>query len=116
MGKPVKIVDLARQMIELSGLRADDDIQIEFIGIRPGEKLFEEITHSGENFSNTTHPKIFRFNSRPGDLAELGATLQTLQANLHEAGPDQFKRLLQKAVPDYSPYLEDAGPKAAQEG
>src|SRR5439155_702848 len=58
MGKPVKIVDLARQMIELSGLKPDQDIEIEFIGMRPGEKLFEEISHHGENFVPTAHRGI----------------------------------------------------------
>src|SRR6266550_3127411 len=84
MGKPVKIVDLARQMIELSGLKPDEDIQIEFIGIRPGEKLFEELSHRGENFVPTSHPKICRFISQPAELADIRHTLQHLRANLHE--------------------------------
>jgi FlaA1/EpsC-like NDP-sugar epimerase len=58
MGEPVKIVDLARQMIELSGLEPDEDIKIEFTGLRPGEKLFEEPIHKNENISSTAHPKI----------------------------------------------------------
>ena len=80
MGKPVKIVDLARQMIELSGLKPDKDIQIEFIGIRPGEKLFEEISHTGENFcTHNPHPKICAVHSlQPLELARMRKTLQTL--------------------------------------
>jgi FlaA1/EpsC-like NDP-sugar epimerase len=105
MGKPVKIVDLARQMIELSGLKPDEDIQIEFIGVRPGEKLFEEISHHGENFVPTMHPKICRFISQAVDLAELRRTLEKLQANLHQSEPDQLKLLFREAVPDYAPYL-----------
>lgn len=58
MGEPVKIVDLARQMIELSGLKPDEDIAIEYTGLRPGEKLFEEPIHKNENVSRTAHPKI----------------------------------------------------------
>ena len=96
-GQTRKIVDLARQMIELSGLKPDEDIQIEFIGIRPGEKLFEEITHKGENFAPTTHPKICRFLSQPADLAQMRETLQRLRASLHQLEPDQLKRLLQEA-------------------
>ena len=59
MGEPVKIVDLARDLIRLSGLRPDEDIEIEFTGVRPGEKLFEELGTSEENVDKTNHPKIF---------------------------------------------------------
>jgi FlaA1/EpsC-like NDP-sugar epimerase len=48
MGKPVKIVDLARQLIELSGLKAEEDVEIQLVGLRPGEKLFEELSHKGK--------------------------------------------------------------------
>lgn len=110
MGKPVKIVDLARQMIELSGLKPDEDIQIEFVGIRPGEKLFEELSHKGENFAPTTHPKICRFVSQPVALAQMNLILQRLRAQLHQAEPDQFKRLLRQALPDYTPCLQTPEP------
>jgi len=103
MGKPVKIVDLARQMIELSGLKPDEDIRIEFVGIRPGEKLFEELTHTGEDFVPTTHPKICRFISPPPDLAGMREKLESLRGHLHHAGADQLKLLLREAVPDYTP-------------
>jgi len=105
MGKPVKIVDLARQMIELSGLKPNDDILIEFTGLRPGEKLFEELTHKGENFAPTTHPKICRFVSQPPDLAQLRATLERFRANLHHLEPDQLKLALREVIPEYTPYL-----------
>lgn len=110
MGKPVRIVDLARQMIELSGLKPDEDIQIEFIGMRPGEKLFEEVTHKGENFAPTNHPKICRFISQPLELNQLRPTLQSLCADLHQLGPEEIKRLIRDAVPDYSPYLTGSEP------
>ncbi|MGH7992725.1 MAG: polysaccharide biosynthesis protein, partial [Limisphaerales bacterium] len=58
MGQPVKIVDLARQLIELSGFVPDRDIRIEFTGLRPGEKLFEELSYQGEKITSTRHPKI----------------------------------------------------------
>ena len=112
MGKPVRIVDLARQMIELSGLKPDVDIQIEFTGMRPGEKLFEEISRTGENFAPTTHAKIFRFISQPADLARIGATLQGLRDGLHQLKPDQIKLRLREALPGYTPCLaqRDASP------
>ncbi len=106
MGKPVKIVDLARQMIELSGLKPDEDVHIEFIGMRPGEKLFEELRHSGENFAPTTHEKIFRFVAQPVDLPEIRKTLQTLRAHVDHAEPEEIKRLLRLAVPEYQPDLK----------
>jgi FlaA1/EpsC-like NDP-sugar epimerase len=105
MGKPVRIVDLARQMIELSGLKPDEDIMIEFTGIRPGEKLFEELSHTGENFVPTTHPKIARFISRPASLEEMRVRFAELRASLHEAEPNHLKRLLSEMVPDYAPCL-----------
>jgi FlaA1/EpsC-like NDP-sugar epimerase len=105
MGKPVRIVDLARQMIELSGLKPDEDIRIEFIGVRPGEKLFEEVTHTGENFAPTTHPKICRFISQAVNLDQIRKTFQELRASLHHASPDQIKSSLGKVVPDYTPFL-----------
>ena len=105
MGKPVKIVDLARQMIELSGLKPDQDIEIEFIGMRPGEKLFEEISHHGENFVPTAHRGILRFISKPAPLAETRKTLQTLRTSLHKTEADELKLLLHDAIPEYSPWL-----------
>lgn len=60
MGEPVKIVDLAREMIRLKGLEPDIDIQIEFTGLRPGEKLFEELLGAEEGSEPTEHPKIFK--------------------------------------------------------
>ncbi|HYG34530.1 MAG TPA: polysaccharide biosynthesis protein, partial [Clostridia bacterium] len=105
MGKPVKIVDLARQMIELSGLKPDEDIQIEFIGTRPGEKLYEELSHRGENFAPTTHSKIFRFICHPESILQVRKKLQNLRARVHETEADELKMLLKEAVPDYTPYL-----------
>jgi len=59
MGEPVKIVDLAKDLIELSGLKVGEDIDIVFTGMRPGEKLFEELFIAGEHYERTTHEKIF---------------------------------------------------------
>lgn len=105
MGKPVKIVDLARQLIELSGLRPEEDIDIEFTGLRPGEKLFEELSHEGENIAPTNHPKIMRFVSDPQPLLEVRAFFDEIRAELHTAEPARLKLLLKKALPEYEPYL-----------
>ncbi|MCW5556018.1 MAG: polysaccharide biosynthesis protein [Verrucomicrobiae bacterium] len=105
MGRPVRIVDLARQMIELCGLKPDEDIRIEFTGTRPGEKLFEELRHTGENYAPTTHAKICRFLSQPMALEAIRQTLQRLRVNLYTADGDQIKRLLREVLPDYAPHL-----------
>jgi FlaA1/EpsC-like NDP-sugar epimerase len=105
MGKPIKIVDLARQLIELNGLKPDEDIQIEFTGLRPGEKLFEELSHKIENVTPTNHPKIMRFVTTPLPLSEVRKLLEELNRELHHAEPNQIKLLLKKAVPEYQPYL-----------
>ena len=60
MGEPVKIIDLARQMIRLAGLRPDIDVGIEIVGLRPGEKLFEEVFHGSEPLMATSAPGTFR--------------------------------------------------------
>ena len=65
MGEPVKIVDLAHNMIRLSGKEPDRDVAVEFIGVRPGEKLQEDLWGEGESSATTSHPKILRCRVRP---------------------------------------------------
>src|SRR5450432_4689907 len=65
MNEPVKIIDLARQMIELSGYKPDIDIEIKITGLRPGEKLYEELRHSSETHEPTDHPRIFKLRCEP---------------------------------------------------
>ncbi len=67
MGDPVRIVDLARDLIVLSGLRPVDDIEIQFSGIRPGEKLVEELSTDAEHADKTKHPKVFIGRIKPHD-------------------------------------------------
>src|SRR5690606_26115140 len=59
MGQPVRILDLATQMIRLAGLKPGEDIKIDFVGMRPGEKLYEELFHFSENAAKTSHESIF---------------------------------------------------------
>lgn len=105
MGKPVRISDLAKQLIELSGLRAEEDIEIKFTGLRPGEKLFEELNHSGEKTAPTNHPKIMRFVTDPLPLKDVRAHIDRLAGQLHAVEANQLKILLKQAVPEYEPYL-----------
>jgi FlaA1/EpsC-like NDP-sugar epimerase len=105
MGQPVKIVDLARELIELSGFKPDEDIEVVFTGLRPGEKLFEELSHQGEDIAPTNHPKIMRFVSQSMPLEQVRKHLEVLNGHLHEMESNQLKLLLKSAVPEYQPYL-----------
>ena len=93
MGAPVKIRDLARQMIELSGLVPNRDIAIEFTGLRPGEKLREETTRSGERRDPTAHPKIHTLAATAPPPAVI-ADLEKLSPTLHSLEADELRRWL----------------------
>ena len=101
MGKPVRIVDLAKQMIKLSGFEPDRDIRIEFVGIRPGEKLFEEISYSDESVTRTDHCKIMRLRGTPPNAEGLREILDVLRAEFRSAEPERLKCLLKRGVPEY---------------
>jgi FlaA1/EpsC-like NDP-sugar epimerase len=103
MGQPVKIVDLARQMVELSGYRVGEDIEITFTGLKPGEKLYEELQHHTEQHAPTAHPRVMRFTS-PAAAADPG--IAELERGLHAMDANQLKALLKRLVPEYTPYLE----------
>jgi len=103
MGEPVKIVDLARNLILLSGLRPDDDIKIEFSGMRPGEKLYEELSSLTEDTVPTAHEKIriFTGNGMPdGDMAGWMDCLREI-CRARETG--RLVVALKEIVLDYSP-------------
>lgn len=106
MGQPMKIVDVARQLIELSGLQADVDIEIKFTGLRPGEKLFEELNHDTENHIPTEHPRIMRFVSQPQSLEELRQELANLGKCAINMDPVNLKQALKRLVPEYQPFLD----------
>ena len=101
MGKPVKIVDLARNLIELSGLVPDKDISIEFMGLRPGEKLFEELNLDRETHSPTGHPKIMRLEATPQPLVVVKEILERFRVVIYQGDAMDVKRLLKEAVPEY---------------
>jgi FlaA1/EpsC-like NDP-sugar epimerase len=103
MGTPIKIVDIARQLIELSGLEPESDIEIKFTGLRPGEKLFEEISASSEKHSATEHPKVMRLVCEPQSLPPLKRSLEQLGAELTALSVDETKKRLQQLVPEYRP-------------
>lgn len=91
MGEPVKIVDLARDLIELSGLEVEQDIRIEFTGLRPGDKLFEELFLDSEHHGRTAHQKIFVAPAGPGT----GLAAHELQVLIHAAQTGDRERMLE---------------------
>ena len=105
MGEPLKIIDVARQLIELSGLRPDIDIEIRIIGLRPGEKLVEELQCEGEQYRPTEHPRVFRFVAARPPLDGLDGLLGRVQALLSlERQP--CKQGIRELVPEYVPFAE----------
>ncbi|MEO7798675.1 MAG: nucleoside-diphosphate sugar epimerase/dehydratase [Opitutaceae bacterium] len=105
MGEPMKIVDLAKQLIELSGLTPDADIEIRFVGLRPGEKLYEELNHNTENMLQTEHARIMRFVSEPRTLEVLKLQIDELVVQSGMLDAAEIKSALQGIVPEYQPYL-----------
>jgi hypothetical protein len=101
MGEPVKIVDLARDLIRLSGFEPERDIEIKFTGMRPGEKLFEELAVDEENVEKTKHPKIFVGRFRPHPIEEIERGLAEL--HLLSDGHDEtaLRRAFKSIVPEY---------------
>ncbi len=100
MGEPVRIVDMAADMIRLSGLRVGDDIAIEYTGIRPGEKLFEELRAPGEDCLPTIHPKIIVADHRAVDHDAMCAAIGELEF-LAATAPERVIAGLRMIIPEY---------------
>ena len=101
MGEPVKIVDLARELIILSGFRPGEDIEISFTGIRPGEKLFEELSIKGEDMQPTRHPKIAIWKNKPVDHNELTAAVERLTGASKRQERAVIVSEIRKIIPEY---------------
>ena len=108
MGEPVKIDDLARSMVRLIGLEVrdaqhpDGDIVIEYTGLRPGEKLYEELL-LGENASPTEHPRILKSHEPYLPAAELAAALNTLRAAMEADDVEAIRAALMQSAEGYRP-------------
>ena len=102
MGEPVKIVDLARELITLSGFRPGEDIEIDFTGPRPGEKLFEELSIKGENMQPTRHPKIAIWKNIPMDRDKLHAGINELVSIAKTQSYSKIVQKIKELVPEYS--------------
>lgn len=103
MGEPVKIMDLAKDMIRLSGLIPYEDIDIEIIGLRPGEKLYEELLMSEEGLNQTAHEKIHVGRPTFTSIDELNEVLEVLKEVYTGLKDDEVRGLLKKAVPTFNP-------------
>ena len=101
MGEPVRIVDLARQMIRLAGLVPEEDIKIEFTGLRPGEKLHEELFHDAEAAVPTANPALRLAAPRTADYAVLARSIDELEEQARAANEARVIDLLQRLVPEY---------------
>ena len=101
MGDPVRIVDLARQMIRLAGLRPDEDVAIRFTGLRPGEKLFEELFHGKEALAPTDHPSLLTAAPRTADPAIVGRAVEEMATACRAAQERVALAILGRMVPEF---------------
>jgi O-antigen biosynthesis protein WbqV len=103
MGNPVLILDLAKQMIRLSGCTLNTDISITYTGLRPGEKLFEEMFHGSEDYDETSQSGIFLAAPRINDLARVRLEIETLSHAIDANDPDLARAVILNLVPEYTP-------------
>jgi FlaA1/EpsC-like NDP-sugar epimerase len=104
MGEPVRIIDLARNLVLLSGLRPDRDIKFKFTGLRPGEKLFEELNLQNEQFMPTAHGKILSYLSPfSADLKVMHVALEELRQISERKDVGRLVLYLKELIPDYNP-------------
>ncbi len=116
MGKPIKILDLAENMIRLSGLEPYIDIEIRETGLRPGEKLYEELLIRPEVLDRTENEMIYIERSSPPDFKEIAEKLETLRHALLSGNDDTVRKALKQVVPTYhSPKSVNAHAEAARE-
>ena len=101
MGEPVKIADLASRMIELAGLKVGEDIEIEYTGLRPGEKLYEEVLSTKENTIPTSNEKIHVAKVRQYDYAVVAEQIASLSQSAAEVDIPSTVRLMKSIVPEY---------------
>ncbi len=103
MGMSIKIDDMARDLIRLSGFEPDVDIKIEYIGLRPGEKLYEELITEGEGIVPTSHEKIVVLRGNECDLGVVNGKIDELAILAYDQEGEKIKEKLQEIVPEYKP-------------
>jgi len=108
MGQPVKIEEMARQLIELSGFEPGREIEIRYTGLRPGEKLYEELSHNEEVTDKTEHPKIWRLKSQSVSLLQKDGIEAAIHGIVEESAKGNTSRAKQKIkelIPEYTPWF-----------
>jgi FlaA1/EpsC-like NDP-sugar epimerase len=106
MGRPVRVVELAEKLVQLSGFRPHADIEIRFIGLRPGEKMHEELLADGEGVEPTQHPRIRVVRSGAPDAERVRARIDDL-LSAGSVGRPALIRALKALVPEYQPQNEE---------
>jgi FlaA1/EpsC-like NDP-sugar epimerase/lipopolysaccharide/colanic/teichoic acid biosynthesis glycosyltransferase len=115
MGEPVRILDLARQLIRLAGMREGEDVEIVFTGLRPGEKLYEELHSASEMTRITRHQRILVWDLDALREEELATEIAGLERVARKGNPEEIKRALRRLVPEYSePQLVPYEPEPAR--
>jgi FlaA1/EpsC-like NDP-sugar epimerase len=103
MGEPIRILSLAEDLIRLSGLEPHRDIEIAFTGVRPGEKMTEELWEEGMPLLETPHPDIFRLNTKASPpIPSLLEAVDSLSASAHSGDTDAILELLDELIPGSS--------------
>ena len=114
MGEPVKIVDLARRMIRLAGLRPEIDVEIRFTGLRPGEKLYEELFHGQEPPRPTRFEGLLVATPRTADPALVGRAIDEIAAACRGGNPRAALTQLGRLVPEFDHNADGTASRAVQ--
>jgi len=112
MGKSVKIIDLARQVIRLSGLTPDSDVKIVYTGLRPGEKLYEELMHETEDMVQTEHPSLMVARPRFVQIQTIRSQIEVIRSAAQSGDAAETQRLLKVYIPEFA----EASAQAAADG
>jgi FlaA1/EpsC-like NDP-sugar epimerase len=108
MGEPIRIVDLARNLIELSGFRPDEDIEIVFTGLRPGEKLHEELHYRGEQWRATSHEKVLKYSNGVGIQGAVLPRIRMMEHSLMNSPAQEMDDAVRRALTDLIPEFRGA--------